>query len=203
MRARWQGLGATSVLAILVAALTISTGAFAPAGETHYLFSSFRGDGEDGLHLAHSRDGLRWTALNGDRSFLQPSVGTKLMRDPSIVRGPDGIFHADRQGRDQAPVAKKHLRIAVSARAAGPYGSASPAITPDWVEGPSALKLGDTWVVLFDEYTRKRYGGIRSSDLKTWTNISDQVEFPPGARHGTAFAVPVEIAAAPLNLRAR
>ena len=32
-----------------------------PAGG--YLFSSFRGNGEDGLHLAYSPDGLKWTPL--------------------------------------------------------------------------------------------------------------------------------------------
>ena len=57
-----------------------------------YLFASFRGNGEDGLHLAYSRDGLNWTALNNDESVLPPTVGTKLMRDPTLIRGVDG-FH--------------------------------------------------------------------------------------------------------------
>lgn len=58
------------------------------------LFSYFRGNGEDGLHLALSRDGLSWTARNGDQSFLKPEVGvSKLMRDPCIIRTPDGTFH--------------------------------------------------------------------------------------------------------------
>jgi len=60
---------------------------------TCYLFSSFRGNGEDGLHLAWSADGLKWEALNDDRSFLQPGVGKeKLMRDPCIAQGPDGVY---------------------------------------------------------------------------------------------------------------
>jgi hypothetical protein len=58
-----------------------------------YMFSFFRGNGEDGLHLAYSQDGLKWKALNNNRSFLKPAVGAKLMRDPSIVQGPDGVFH--------------------------------------------------------------------------------------------------------------
>ncbi|MCY3022742.1 MAG: hypothetical protein NTW87_27505, partial [Planctomycetota bacterium] len=57
------------------------------------LFTSFRGNGEDGLHLAYSRDGYTWTALKNDRSFLKPAVGGKLMRDPSLLQGPDGTFH--------------------------------------------------------------------------------------------------------------
>lgn len=58
------------------------------------LFTYFRNNGEDGLYLATSADGLRWTPLNGDRPLLAPTVGeSKLMRDPSITRGPDGRFH--------------------------------------------------------------------------------------------------------------
>lgn len=59
-----------------------------------YLFSYFMGNGQDGLHLAYSYDGLKWAALNENKSFLKPEIGKdKLMRDPSIVPGEDGIFH--------------------------------------------------------------------------------------------------------------
>lgn len=59
-----------------------------------YLFSYFKNNGEDGLHLAWSRDGLNWTALNGDSSLLKPVVGKeKLMRDPCIITGQDGYFY--------------------------------------------------------------------------------------------------------------
>jgi len=61
---------------------------------TAYLFSYFTDNGEDGLHLAWSRDGYKWTALNGSKSYLKPEVGeSKLMRDPCLLRGPDGTFH--------------------------------------------------------------------------------------------------------------
>ncbi|HEY3321614.1 MAG TPA: glycoside hydrolase family 43 protein [Planctomycetota bacterium] len=63
-----------------------------PAKDT-LIFTSFRGNGEDGLHLAYSRDGYAWTALKKDQSFLKPTVGGKLMRDPCIMAGPDGTFH--------------------------------------------------------------------------------------------------------------
>lgn len=58
-----------------------------------YLFSFFRDNGQDGLFLAASRDGLNWRPLNGDRPLSAPAVGGKLMRDPCICRGPDGLFH--------------------------------------------------------------------------------------------------------------
>jgi hypothetical protein len=35
---------------------------------------------------------------------------------------------------------------------------------------------------------------MESTDLKKWTPLKDLV-FPPGVRHGTAFAVPAAIAA--------
>lgn len=59
-----------------------------------YLFTYFVKNGEDGLHLAVSDDGYTWDKVAGGRSFLTPTVGkSKLVRDPSIVRGPDSTFH--------------------------------------------------------------------------------------------------------------
>jgi hypothetical protein len=58
-----------------------------------YIFTSFRGNGEDGLHLAYSHEGLTFTPIKGDQSFLEPTVGGKLMRDPCIIKGPDHVFH--------------------------------------------------------------------------------------------------------------
>jgi len=58
------------------------------------VFSYFKGNGEDGLHLAYSRDGYSWTSLKKDSTFLRPTVSKdKLMRDPCIIRGKDGLFH--------------------------------------------------------------------------------------------------------------
>lgn len=283
-----------------------------PAPQTCYLFSYFVGNGEDGLHIAASYDGYKWEALNGGKSYLKPEVGeSKLMRDPCLLRGPDGIFHmvwttawggktigyssskdlknwtpqkaipvmADEptvlncwapeivydetkkeflifwattipgrfpttegkgddkynhrmyatttkdfetftptrlfydpgfnvidatilraEGRFHLIVkdetrnpAKKHLRIATSDKIEGPYENLGPVISPDWVEGPTALKVGEDYLLFFDEYTRHRYGALRSRDLKTWESISDKISFPKGIRHGTALEVPCEI----------
>jgi hypothetical protein len=70
----------------------------AAAGAAHaadaYLFTYFTRNGEDGLHLAASADGYNWEKLQGGASFLTPKLGkSKLMRDPCIVRGPDGTYH--------------------------------------------------------------------------------------------------------------
>ncbi len=59
-----------------------------------YIFAYFKNNGQDGLHLAYSNDGFKWSALKKDSSFLKPTVAKdKLMRDPCIIRGADGLFH--------------------------------------------------------------------------------------------------------------
>jgi hypothetical protein len=61
---------------------------------SYYLFAYFVGNGEDGLHLLHSTDGITWQKVAGGRSLLKPEVGRdRLMRDPAVVTGPDGTFH--------------------------------------------------------------------------------------------------------------
>ena len=74
--------------------LSIIFSVYLCAQPTVYLFSYFKDNGQDGLHLAYSRDGLQWTSLHNDSSVLTPLVGKdKLMRDPCIIRGGDGKFH--------------------------------------------------------------------------------------------------------------
>ena len=69
---------------------TFSISRPARAGSDWWLFTSFRGSG-DGLHLAYSDDARHWNEIPG--IVLKPTVGSKLMRDPHIVRGPDDRFH--------------------------------------------------------------------------------------------------------------
>jgi len=276
-----------------------------------YLFSYFEGNGEDGLHLAYSHDGLKWTAFSNDKSFLTPLVGKdKLMRDPCIIFGPDSLFHMvwtsgwhDRyigyasspdliHWSDQLqvdvmkdePEAKnswapeifydaendqylifwattipgrhsdiadserekglnhriyftttrdfksfsptemffnpdfsvidatiledhgkflmflknenpnppeKNIRVTSSAHAAGPYdiNVSSPITGEYWAEGPTAIRIGKYVYVYFDKYREHKYGAVRSEDLVHWEDVSDEISFPPGARHGTVFEV--------------
>ena len=59
-----------------------------------YMFSYFKDNGQDGLHLAYSTDGYTWSALKSDSSVLKPAVAKdRLMRDPCIIRGADNTFH--------------------------------------------------------------------------------------------------------------
>ena len=57
-----------------------------------YVSTSFHEPATEGLRFIYSYDGLRWDSIEG--VFLRPSVGIQqVMRDPSIVRSPDGTFH--------------------------------------------------------------------------------------------------------------
>ena len=75
---------------------TTSTSSAQPETEEEtplYLFSYFKGNG-DGLHLAYSKDGMKWETLFNDSILLKPEIGKdKLMRDPSIVQDEEGTFH--------------------------------------------------------------------------------------------------------------
>ena len=57
-----------------------------------YLFTSFHEPADKGLRMLYSHDGYKWNDL--DTVLLRPEVGNqKVMRDPSLVQGPNGTFH--------------------------------------------------------------------------------------------------------------
>jgi hypothetical protein len=277
--------------------------------EPVYLFSYFKNNGQDGLHLAYSYDGYSFTALKHDSSFLKPELSKdKLMRDPCIIRGADNLFHmvwtvswTDRgigyasspdlihwseqqyipvmahedsakncwapeitydakkkqymiywattiPGRFAAgdtagdgkynhriyyvttrdfktyrktrllydhdfnvidasiqPNGKqfvmflkdetkkppqKNIRIATSKNLYKNYSQSSAPITGKyWAEGPTAIRIGENWIVYFDKYTEHKYGAVTSTDLVNWTDISEKISFPKGTRHGTVFTI--------------
>jgi len=278
-----------------------------------FLFSYFKNNGEDGLHLAYSTDGLKWEALNDDKSFLTPVLSKdKLMRDPCIIKGPDERFHmvwtvsweekgigyanssdlinwseqkfipvmehekaaknswapelfydsekeqylffwtstvsdkfleTENQAEDNwnhriyytttkdfkeftdtkifvepgfnvidatisqdgstyfmiikdetlLPEAKKSLHVLTSQDPYDWSGSISDAISWSWVEGPTVTKIGDDWIVYFDQYKEQRFGAIKSKNLKNWEDISNELVFPEGIRHGTVFKVSKDV----------
>lgn len=57
-----------------------------------YVSTSFREPADAGLKFIYSEDGLHWDSIPG--VWLKPSVGNQqVMRDPSIVRSPEGVYH--------------------------------------------------------------------------------------------------------------
>jgi predicted GH43/DUF377 family glycosyl hydrolase len=278
--------------------------------EDIYLFSYFKNNGKDGLHLAYSYDGYKWAALKNDKSFLQPVISKdSLMRDPCIIRGAGNKFHmvwtvswnakgigyassadlinwspqqyipvmetedsarncwapeitydtrkkeyviywattikgkypaADptaesgynhrmyftttkdfqtfsktellydkgfnvidatiiKNGKQYVmflkdetikPVPQKNIRIAVSKKLTNGFSNPSAPITGNyWAEGPTAVKIGDEWIIYFDKYRDHKYGAVASKDLKNWREISEKIDLPAEIRHGTIFTI--------------
>ena len=57
-----------------------------------FISTSFHEPATDGLRFIYSRDGYHWDSIPG--IWLKPEVGKqRVMRDPSIIRTPDGTFH--------------------------------------------------------------------------------------------------------------
>lgn len=297
-------------------ALTIATATVAQAEPTGYVYAYFKGGwptgGSSGVYLSFSTDGLHYTPLNNDQAVITPPqapafpAGENLMRDPSVVHGPDGKFHMvwtsgittktigysssddlvtwstpkrievwgagvnvantwapelyyDEEEQEYlvvwasnlnnglhklysftttdfnsfTPAAEfyyagqtvidgmiardeandrylmavkdelngfKNVWLATSADAQGPYvRGAAPVIGPgsaieaNAVEGPSLIKIGDTWQLHYDAYGAGYLGVATSTDLQTWVNRTAEATLPNtgNPHHGTVFAAPV------------
>ncbi len=89
-----------------------------------------------------------------------------------------------------------HKRLhAVTASAFGKPWSppTGPILERDWIEGPTVLNTGKMWLLYFDCYRAGHYGAAESQDGIHWTDITDKLKMPRGARHGTALAVTPDI----------
>ncbi len=75
-----------------IAILVAIAFAFVSCSNKAYLFTSFHEPADAGLRMLYSFDGYHWKDL--DTTLLKPTIGNqKVMRDPSMVQGPDGTFH--------------------------------------------------------------------------------------------------------------
>lgn len=63
------------------------------AAADHFLFTSFRRNGETGVFLAISSDGRKFEPLKNNQPWIKPEHPGGLMRDPWIAQGPDGTWH--------------------------------------------------------------------------------------------------------------
>ena len=83
-----------------------------------------------------------------------------------------------------------NLRVAFADSPLGPWENLSAPFTEKFTEGPCALKIGGVWLIYFDAYRKKIYGAMKTRDFKTFTDITAEVSFPEGHKHGTAIQVP-------------
>jgi hypothetical protein len=120
---------------------------------------------------------------------------TKLLYDPGFsVIDASVVKDTDRyimflKNETRSPV-EKNIRIAYAKKLTGPYSQPTAPITGNyWAEGPTAIKIGNSWIVYFDKYRDHQYGAVTSTDLVHWTDISDKIKMPKGLRHGSVFKV--------------
>lgn len=269
-----------------------------------YIFTSFHEPADEGLRMLYSYDGYKWTDL--DKIYLKPEIGEKkIMRDPSMVQGPDGVFHlvwtcgwkgekgfgyasskdlihwseeqfipvlqnesnvinvwapelfyddvkkefviiwastiphrfakgiedeennhrmyaittkdfktftdtklfldpgfsvidaviVQRSAKDHVLVLKdntrpnRNLKVAFSVDALGPYTGVSEAFTGKLTEGPTVVRLGKDWLIYYDAYGEKKYAAMKTSDFKTFTDVTSETFVPKGHKHGTIAKV--------------
>ena len=86
-----------------------------------------------------------------------------------------------------------NLRVAFAQSPLGPWQSISEPFTQKFAEGPCALKIGNDWLIYFDAYRQHIFGAVKTTDFKFFTDITKEVSFPEGHKHGTAIQVSREI----------
>jgi hypothetical protein len=84
---------------------------------------------------------------------------------------------------------ERDIKLAFAAHAMGPYANVSKALSENFTEGPSVVKIRNEWLVYYDSYRKKIYGAASTMDFKTFTDISGRVKVPEGHKHGTIVTV--------------
>jgi GH43 family beta-xylosidase len=146
---------------------------------------------DDGNHRIYATTTKDFIAFTPTRLLFDPGfncIDSTLL----TLRGRTHMFFKDER---KVPTPMKNLRRAVADRPAGPYTVIDRPVTAPglWVEGPSALQIGDETYLYFDAYRDHHYAAYRSRDLDAWEDVTSQLQMPRGARHGSAFAVPDEV----------
>ena len=152
---------------------------------------------------AASEDKLNHRIYGTTTKDFQTFTPTALFYDPGFSCIDATFLRADgRQWliiKDETkfPVPAKNLRLAPAEKIPGPFGPISAPFTPLglWSEGPTAVKIGDEYLVYFEAYIKKHYCAMRSRDLKTWEDVTARMQFPfegtpERMKHGTVTAVP-------------
>lgn len=127
-----------------------------------YLFSTFREPATDGLYLAWSEDGYHWNDLGGP--YLKPELVLKDNTRPN-----------------------RNLRVAFSDSPLGPFKDVSDTFTRQYTEGPTVIRQNNEWLIYYEAYRERAFGAVKTTDFKTFTDITDEISLPEGHKHGTIF----------------
>jgi hypothetical protein len=81
----------------------------------------------------------------------------------------------------------RNLRAAFGKSPFGPFSGITESFTGFCTEGPSILNTGNEWLIYYDAYREKKYGAVRTTDFRHFTDVSSQICLPPGHKHGTVL----------------
>lgn len=81
------------------------------------------------------------------------------------------------------------IRVGAAPSAIGPFRADSGPVTPRLTEGPTLFRADGRWPMFFDHFAGGAYGAVASGDGVDWTDVTDRVRFPPGARHASVLEV--------------
>jgi hypothetical protein len=142
--------------------------------------------GGDNNHRIYSTTTKDFVTFTPTQLFYEPGFN---VIDATMIQTEEGHWRIIVKDETKQPVAKKHLRTAMADNPEGPFSELAPSFTRNWVEGPTALRVGEDYYVYFDCYTDHHYGALRTRDWKKWTDVTSQLSMPKGIRHGTAIEV--------------
>lgn len=140
---------------------------------------------ERGIEDEENNHRMYYTTTKDFKTFSD----TKLFIDPrfSVI---DAVI-VKRKKNDYVLVLKdntrpmRNIKVAFSDKATGPYTNVSEPFTEKFTEGPSVAKVGSDYLIYFDSYQAKKYGCVKTTDFKTFTDVSAQTSVPTGHKHGT------------------
>jgi hypothetical protein len=164
--------------------------------------STIPGRFPDNLEPHDNNQRMYYTSTADFRTFTP----TKLFFDPGfnvidctiVGRGDSYVLVLKDNSRKQM-----NLRVAFGNSPVGPWRDVSTPFTGPFTEGPSVLKLGDDWIIYFDAYRQGIYGAAKTRDFKSFVDVTGQVSFPEGHKHGTALQVSRSIVERLLNQKAK
>jgi hypothetical protein len=122
---------------------------------------------------------------------------TKLFLDPgfSVI---DCVI-VKRKKNDYVLVLKDNTRpnrnisVAFGKSPLGPFSNYSEPFTGFLTEGPTVTKVEDDYLIYYDSYGDKSYKAVKTTDFKTFTDISSEISLPEGHKHGTIVKVKQEV----------
>jgi hypothetical protein len=138
---------------------------------------------EDNNHRMYYTTTKDFQTFSPTKLFLDP--GFSVIDCEIVKRGKNDYVLVLKDNTRPA----RNIKVAFASNPLGPYTKASEAFTPSFTEGPTVAKVGEDYLVYYDQYRDKIFGAMKTKDFKTFTDVTKEVSLPKGHKHGTIFMV--------------